>query len=110
MFWKLAATLVAATLAVGGAGAQERATPGSAAPGTGQPAGTPANRQVVGIALEGGGALGLAHVGVLEWLEEHHIPIDRIAGTSMGALVGGMYAAGATPAEMLAAAFDEALW
>jgi NTE family protein len=108
MFWKLAATLVAATLAVGGAGAQERATPGSAAPGTGQPAGTPANRQVVGIALEGGGALGLAHVGVLEWLEEHHIPIDRIAGTSMGALVGGMYAAGATPAEMRALALSDA--
>jgi NTE family protein len=54
----------------------------------------------VGVALAGGAALGLAHIGVLEWLEEHRIPIDYIAGTSMGALVGGLYASGLTTAEI----------
>ena len=52
------------------------------------------SRRVVGIALSGGGALGLAHIGVLRYLEEHRIPIDRIAGTSMGGLIGGLYATG----------------
>jgi NTE family protein len=46
------------------------------------------------LVLEGGGALGLAHIGVLQWFEQNHIPVDRIAGTSMGALVGGLYASG----------------
>jgi NTE family protein len=46
------------------------------------------------VAFEGGGALGLAHIGVLQWFEEHRIPVDYIAGTSMGGLVGGMYATG----------------
>lgn len=58
------------------------------------PSTVPAGRPVVGIALEGGGALGLAHVGVLQWFEEHHVPVDRVAGTSMGALIGGLFAAG----------------
>ncbi|HTT25125.1 MAG TPA: patatin-like phospholipase family protein, partial [Candidatus Sulfotelmatobacter sp.] len=49
-------------------------------------------RPTVGVALEGGGALGLAHIGVLRWFEQHHIPIDYLSGNSMGALVGGMYA------------------
>ena len=48
----------------------------------------------VGLVLEGGGALGLAHIGVLQYLEEHHIPASYIAGTSMGGLVGGFYATG----------------
>jgi NTE family protein len=52
------------------------------------------------LALEGGGALGLAHVGVIEWFEDNHIPVDRIAGTSMGSLVGSLYAAGLTPTEL----------
>jgi len=51
-------------------------------------------RPTVGVALEGGGALGEAHVGVLKWFEDHHIPIDYLAGTSMGGLVGGLYASG----------------
>ncbi|HTG73767.1 MAG TPA: patatin-like phospholipase family protein, partial [Terriglobia bacterium] len=55
---------------------------------------TPAKREVVGIALSGGGALGIAHVGVLRYLEEQRIPIDVIAGTSMGGLLGGLYATG----------------
>ena len=50
----------------------------------------------IGVALEGGGALGEAHIGVLKWFEEHHIPIDYLAGTSMGGLVGGLYATGKT--------------
>src|SRR5262245_24212226 len=57
-------------------------------------------RPKIGLALAGGSALGLAHVGVLQWLEEHHIPIDYIAGTSMGGLMGGSYATGLSSAEM----------
>lgn len=51
-------------------------------------------RKKVGLVLSGGGAKGAAHIGVLKVLEEHHIPIDYIAGTSMGAIVGGLYAVG----------------
>jgi NTE family protein len=54
----------------------------------------PEHRPTIGLVLEGGGALGLAHVGVLRWFEERHIPVDYIAGTSMGALVGSLYATG----------------
>jgi NTE family protein len=60
----------------------------------------PANRRSIGLALEGGGAIGLAHVGILKWLEDNHIPVDRLAGTSMGALIGSFYASGKTPAEI----------
>jgi NTE family protein len=56
--------------------------------------------QRVGVVLSGGGASGVAHVGVLKALEENNIPIDYIAGTSMGALVGGMYAMGYSPIEI----------
>ena len=48
----------------------------------------------VGLALGGGAAKGLAHIGVLSVLEREHIPVDIIAGTSMGAIVGGLYAMG----------------
>ncbi|MEW6363524.1 MAG: patatin-like phospholipase family protein [Acidobacteriota bacterium] len=54
----------------------------------------------IGLALGGGSARGIAHVGVLEWLEHNHVPIDYVAGTSMGGLVGGAYATGMTPAEI----------
>src|SRR5246127_4734965 len=57
-------------------------------------------RLKMGVALEGGGALGLAHIGVLQWFEEQHIPVDFIAGTSMGGLVGGFYATGVSPEQM----------
>ena len=57
-------------------------------------------RPKIGLALEGGGALGLAHVGVLQWFEAHHIPVDYVAGTSMGGLVGGLYATGLSSGEM----------
>src|SRR5271157_2256207 len=60
--------------------------------------GSPAkHRPRVGLVLEGGGALGFAHVGVIQWLEENRIPVDVIAGTSMGGLVGGIYASGESP-------------
>jgi len=58
------------------------------------------SRPKIGIALEGGGALGLAHIGVLQWFEDHHIPIDYVAGTSMCGLVGGLYATGRSPEEL----------
>ena len=58
--------------------------------------------QKVGLVLSGGGAKGLAHIGVIKALEENNIPIDYIAGTSMGAIVGGLYAIGYTPEEMTA--------
>lgn len=57
--------------------------------------------QSVGLVLSGGGAKGLAHVGVLKALEEHNIPVDYIAGSSMGAIIGGLYAIGYTPDEMI---------
>ncbi|MDD4092485.1 MAG: patatin-like phospholipase family protein, partial [Smithellaceae bacterium] len=54
----------------------------------------------IGLVLSGGGARGLAHVGVIQVLEEMKIPVYCIAGTSMGAIVGGMYASGMSPAEL----------
>jgi NTE family protein len=57
-------------------------------------------RSTIGLVFEGGGALGLAHVGVLRWFEEHRIPIDYVAGTSMGALVGGLYSTGMSATEV----------
>ncbi len=61
---------------------------------------SPGPRPKVGLVLEGGGALGLAHIGVITYLEEHHIPVSYIAGTSMGGLVGGVYATGRNAAEV----------
>jgi len=60
----------------------------------------PEGRPRIGLVLSGGGARGMAHVGVIQVLEEMKIPIYCIAGTSMGAIVGGLYAAGMSPAEM----------
>src|SRR3984957_1686981 len=60
----------------------------------------PAHRPRIGLALSGGGALGLAEIGVIQWMEENHIPVDRIAGTSMGGIIGAMYAAGMSPADI----------
>lgn len=58
------------------------------------------NHPKLGLVLEGGGALGLAHVGVLLWMEEHRIPVSFVAGTSMGGLVGGLYATGRSATEV----------
>ena len=71
----------------------------SAQPAPAQP---PAARPKVGLALGGGSARGLAHIGVLKWFEEHRIPIDVISGTSMGGLIAGAYASGMTPDEIAA--------
>jgi NTE family protein len=54
----------------------------------------------VALALGGGSARGLAHVGVLRWLEEHRVPVDAIAGTSTGAFIGGAYATGMSSADI----------
>ena len=56
-----------------------------------------AQSQKVSVVLSGGGAKGLAHIGVLKALEENEIPIDNVIGTSMGGIVGGCYAAGMSP-------------
>src|ERR1035437_6756831 len=57
--------------------------------------------QKVGLVLSGGGAKGITHIGVIKALEENHIPIDYVTGTSMGAIVGGMYSMGFTVDEMI---------
>jgi len=103
--WKSAIALIAVTFLLSTAAAQEIASgPASSALPSVQPPG----RAAVGVALEGGGALGLAHIGVLQWLEEHHVPVDRISGTSMGSLVGALYASGSTPAQMRTLASSDA--
>jgi NTE family protein len=59
-----------------------------------------ASRPKIGLVLGGGGALGLAHVGVLKVLEEQRVPIDCIVGTSMGSIIAGLYASGMSPDEI----------
>ncbi len=74
---------------------------------------TPADaaRPKIGLVLSGGGARGLAHVGVLKVLEREHVPVDLIVGTSMGAIIGGLYATGMRATdierELLAVRWDE---
>jgi NTE family protein len=69
-----------------------------AGPGAARPDDAPgepvAGRPRIGLVLSGGGARGAAHIGVIRALEQMHVPIDAVAGTSMGAVVGGLYAAG----------------
>lgn len=72
----------------------------SAALAQNQSAAQPHKRPRIALVLEGGGALGFAHIGAIEYLEEHHIPVDFVAGTSMGGLVGGLYASGMSPEEI----------
>ena len=68
---------------------------GCAAAGAQSVGETPAApRARIGLVLSGGGARGAAHIGVLKMLDSLHVPIDAIAGTSMGAVVGGLYASG----------------
>src|SRR5262252_4092157 len=88
------------TALASGAAAQEAGIPpkGAAVPAT--QAATAHDRPRVALALAGGGARGGAHIGVLKVLEELHVPIDCIAGTSMGALVGGGYASGLPAADI----------
>lgn len=81
-----------AALASAGAGAQERS--GDAREVTG------GDRPKIGLVLGGGGAKGGAHIGVLKVLEELHVPVDYIAGTSIGAAIGGLYASGMSVSEL----------
>lgn len=73
------------------------------------PAAAQASRPKVGLVLGGGGARGAAHIGVLEVLERLRVPVDCVAGTSMGALVAGAWAAGLSP-EQMRAELDKADW
>ena len=57
--------------------------------------------QSVGLSLSGGGAKGLAHIGVIKALEENDIPIDYVSGTSIGSIVGMLYCIGYSPEEMI---------
>lgn len=72
----------------------------AAMPVFGQSAPASSSARCIGLVLGGGGARGAAHIGVLEVLEREHIPICRVSGTSMGSIVGGMYAAGYSSEEM----------
>ncbi len=67
------------------------------------------NRPKIGLVLSGGGARGAAHIGILQVLEEQNVPIDYIVGTSMGAIVGGLYASGYSVAE-IQQAINETDW
>lgn len=71
-----------------------------AAPGPGPDSPPPAGRPRLILVLSGGGARGAAHIGVLKVLEEMRIPVDGIVGTSMGSIVGGLYATGWSPEEI----------
>ncbi len=90
--WLLAAATALGALATGDAAALAQPAQAASPP--------PAPRPRVALVLSGGGALGLAHIGVLRALEELHVPVDCVSGTSMGAIVGGIYAAGYSPAEL----------
>lgn len=74
--------------------------------GTATDEGSADERPKIGLVLSGGGARGAAHVGVLQVLEQMQIPVDYIAGTSMGAIIGGLYASGLTAAEVETALSD----
>ena len=93
------------TIAFGCAAVNVSAACGERAPGDTRPR--------IGLVLSGGGARGAAHIGVLEALDELRIPVDCIAATSMGAIVGGAYASGANPQtlhkQMLAVKWDQML-
>lgn len=69
----------------------------------------PKNRPVIGVALGGGGALAMSDIGVLQWFEEHHIPVDVIAGTSMGSIIGALYSTGHTTEQMTHIMTDESV-
>jgi NTE family protein len=96
----LACALVASCQFAAGAEPAAGAQPAASA----EPAaGVPMVRPRICLVLSGGGARGIAHIGVLKVLEELKVPIDCIAGTSMGAVVGGLYASGMTAAQIDAA-------
>lgn len=75
-------------------GVHTSALPSEAPPGAAAAAQMPQSRPRIGLVLSGGGARGLAHVGVLQVLERARVPVDLVVGTSMGAIIGGLYASG----------------
>jgi len=78
--------------------AQEPQGAAASTPGTAPPVAQ--RRPKIGVVLSGGGARGLTHIGVLKVLEEMRVPIDYITATSMGAIVGGLYATGVSASDM----------
>ncbi|MEY4749529.1 MAG: hypothetical protein RIQ60_1743 [Pseudomonadota bacterium] len=96
--------LLGACVGMASAMAVESAEPGASAapPGAPAPLDAPGSTRPprIGLVLSGGGARGLAHVGVLKVLEQARVPIAAIAGTSMGAIIGGLYAGGVSAAEL----------
>ena len=64
------------------------------------PTDLPHGRPVIGLAMGGGAALAMSEIGTLQWMEEHHIPVDVIAGTSMGSILAALYSTGKTPEQM----------
>ena len=96
--WQRAAAAAALVFATTASAQTERA--GAPAASHERTVAAPAATPRIGLALSGGGARGIAHVGVLKVLEEMRIPISCVTGTSMGAIVGGTYAAGRTPQDM----------
>jgi NTE family protein len=93
---------VCALLCVGCAAPLQRATTGPPASGAAPAISEKIQPLRVGVAFGGGSARGIAHIGVIRWLEEHRIPIDVAAGTSMGGLVGGAFATGMDSHELQA--------
>lgn len=89
-FWFSMAWLLTALLA----------SPAQAQPATSAAATDPTARPRIGLVLSGGGARGLAHVGVLKALEQARVPVDFVVGTSMGAIIGGLYASGMNADEL----------
>ena len=96
--WMILSALMASASAQ--TAAASRPQDGTGAASRPQDGTSASSRPRVGLVLSGGGARGLSHVGVLKVLEAEHIPIDAIAGTSMGAIVGGLYASGMGAAEL----------
>jgi NTE family protein len=97
----LAACAVLATTLAPSTWLSARAQVLPAAAGASAPEPVPAARRPrIGLVLSGGGARGLAHVGVLKVLERERVPIDMITGTSMGAIIGGLYASGMSAARL----------
>jgi NTE family protein len=91
-YFLIVALLLRGLVSPGFVRSQDTAAFASPAPSTERPR--------IGLALSGGGALGLTEIGVIKWMEENRIPVDRIAGTSMGSIIGSMYATGMTPEEI----------
>jgi NTE family protein len=101
--------LAASALCLGVQNTAAQAAPRASTETTSASSESAATRPRIGLVLSGGGARGLAHVGVLKILEREGIPIDAIAGTSMGAIIGGLYASGMS-AQQLEAVLLKLQW